>query len=165
VEGRPLDEAQLIARARQGDEEAYAALVKQHSDLAFRIAYQTRSGSLPVPTPVSAAAWTPWSPITAEAKRIAYGAAAISPDDRTLYSLGDLGVSAIDTRTLTVRRSLVTTTHLISLTLSPDGRWLYAATADSTAPLLQVDTEGGGWTSIAGSNQPLEVLHVVTGAS
>jgi DNA-binding beta-propeller fold protein YncE len=127
-------------------------------------AYQTRSGSLPVPTPVSAAAWTPWSPITAESKRITYGAAAISPDDRTLYSLGDLGVSAIDTRTLTVRRSLVTTTHLISLTLSPDGRWLYAATADSTAPLLQVDTEGGGWTSIPGSNQPLEVLHVVTGA-
>jgi hypothetical protein len=59
----------------------------------------------------------------------------------------------------------VTTTHLISLMLSPDGRWLYAATADSTAPLLQVDTEGGGWTSIAGRNQPLEVLHVVTGAS
>jgi DNA-binding beta-propeller fold protein YncE len=127
-------------------------------------AYQTRSGSLPVPTPASAAAWTPWSPITAEAKRIAYGAAAISPDDRTLYSLGDLGVSAIDTRTLTVRRSLVTSAHLISLTLSPDGRWLYAATADSTAPLLQVDTENGGWTSIAGSNQPLDVLHSATGA-
>jgi hypothetical protein len=128
-------------------------------------AYQTRSGSLPVPTPASAAAWTPWSPITAEAKRIAYGAAAISPDDRTLYSLGDLGVSAIDTRTLTVRRWLVTTAHLISLTLSPDGRWLYAATADSTAPLLQIDTKSGGWTSIAGSNQPLDVLHIVTGAS
>jgi RNA polymerase sigma-70 factor (ECF subfamily) len=39
VEGRPLDEAQLIARARQGDEEAYAALVTYHSDLAFRTAY------------------------------------------------------------------------------------------------------------------------------
>jgi RNA polymerase sigma factor (sigma-70 family) len=39
VEGRPLDEAQLIARARRGDEEAYAALVTHHSDLAFRIAY------------------------------------------------------------------------------------------------------------------------------
>jgi hypothetical protein len=127
-------------------------------------AYHTRSGSLPVPTPVSAAAWTPWSPITAEAKRIAYGAAAISPDDRTLYSLGDLGVSAIDTRTLTIRRSLVPTMHLISLTLSSDGRWLYAATADSTAPLLQIDTKSGGWTSIAGSNQPLDVLHVVSGA-
>jgi len=39
VEGRPLDEAELIARARQGDEEAYAALVTHHSDLAFRTAY------------------------------------------------------------------------------------------------------------------------------
>jgi DNA-binding beta-propeller fold protein YncE len=127
-------------------------------------AHQTRSGSLPVPTPVAAAAWTPWSPITAEAKRIAYGAAAISPDDRTLYSLGELGVSAIDTATLRVRRSLVTTMPLISLTLSPDGGQLYAASADSTAPLLQVDTEDGGWTSVAGSEQPLDVLHVVTGA-
>jgi RNA polymerase sigma factor (sigma-70 family) len=39
VEGRPLDEAELIARARRGDEEAYAALVAQHSDIAFRTAY------------------------------------------------------------------------------------------------------------------------------
>jgi RNA polymerase sigma-70 factor (ECF subfamily) len=39
VEGRPLDEAELIARARRGDEEAYAALVTRHSDVAFRIAY------------------------------------------------------------------------------------------------------------------------------
>jgi RNA polymerase sigma-70 factor (ECF subfamily) len=39
VEGRPLDETELIARARRGDEEAYAALVTQYSDLAFRIAY------------------------------------------------------------------------------------------------------------------------------
>jgi RNA polymerase sigma-70 factor (ECF subfamily) len=39
VEGRPLDEAQLIARARDGDEEAYAVLVTRYSDLAFRTAY------------------------------------------------------------------------------------------------------------------------------
>jgi RNA polymerase sigma-70 factor (ECF subfamily) len=39
VEGRPLNEAELIARARRGDEEAYAALVTHHSDLAFRTAY------------------------------------------------------------------------------------------------------------------------------
>jgi hypothetical protein len=125
-------------------------------------AYQTRNGPLPVPTPASAAAWTPWGPITAEAKRIAYGAAAISPDDRTLFSLGELGVSVIDTATLTVRRSLAAAEPVISLTLSPDGRWLNAATVDSTTPLLQIDTQDGGWTSIAGSNQPLDVLHVVT---
>lgn len=39
MEGRPLDETELIARARRGDEEAYAALVTRHSDLAFRTAY------------------------------------------------------------------------------------------------------------------------------
>ena len=39
MEGRPLDEAELIARARRGDEEAYAALIERHSDLAFRTAY------------------------------------------------------------------------------------------------------------------------------
>ena len=81
-------------------------------------AYQIRSGSLAVPTPASAAAWTLWGPITAEAKRIAYGAGAISPDDRTLYSLGELGVSVIDTATLSVRRSLAATEPVISLTLS-----------------------------------------------
>jgi len=129
-------------------------------------AYQTRSGTLPVPTlaPAAAAAWMPWSPITAEAKRVTYGAAALSPDDRMLYSIGDLGVMAIDTGTLTARRSLVPTTPLISLALSPDGRWLYAATADTTAPLLQIDTQDGSWASIAGSIQPLDVLRIVTGA-
>lgn len=141
---------------------ANGAVVEMPVDAAF----QTRSGTLPVPTPASAAAaaWTPWTPITAEAKRVVYGAAALSPDDRTLYSIGNLGVTAIDTATLTVRRSLLSTMPLISLTLSPDGRWLYAATADTTGPLLQIDTQNGSWTSIAGSVQPLDVLHIVTGA-
>jgi len=102
----------------------------------------------------------PWSAVTAQAKRIAYGAAAISPDDRTLYSLGELGISVIDTATLSIRRWLVPTKPVISLTLSPDGRLLYAATADSTTPLLQVDTEHDGWAAIMGSSQPVDVIHV-----
>jgi DNA-binding beta-propeller fold protein YncE len=137
---------------------ANGALVEMPVDAA----YHTRNGSLAVPTPAAAALWTPWGSITAEAKRIAYGAAAISPDDRTLYSLSELGISVIDTATLSARRSLVPTTPVISLTLSPDGRRLYAATADTTTPLLQIDTQDGRWTSIGGSNQPLDVLHVVT---
>jgi hypothetical protein len=135
---------------------ANGALVEMPVDAA----YQTRSGSLPVPTPTSAAAWRPWSAVTAQAKRIAYGAAAISPDDRTLYSLGELGISVIDTATLSVRRWLVPTKPVISLTLSPGGRLLYVATADSTTPLLQIDTERDGWASITGSSQPLDVVHV-----
>lgn len=40
MEGRPLDdEAQLVDRARRGDEEAYAELVQRHAELAFRTAY------------------------------------------------------------------------------------------------------------------------------
>jgi RNA polymerase sigma-70 factor (ECF subfamily) len=39
VEGRPLDEAELVDRARRGDQEAYAELVQRHADLAFRAAY------------------------------------------------------------------------------------------------------------------------------
>ena len=39
MEGRPLDEADLIARAARGDEEAYGQLVTRHSDLAFRTAF------------------------------------------------------------------------------------------------------------------------------
>ncbi len=39
MEGRPLDESELIDHAREGDVDAYAALVRRHQDLAFRAAY------------------------------------------------------------------------------------------------------------------------------
>jgi len=39
VEGRPLDEAELIERAREGDFGAYEVLVKTHSSIAQRTAY------------------------------------------------------------------------------------------------------------------------------
>jgi RNA polymerase sigma factor (sigma-70 family) len=39
VEGRPLDEAELVERARRGDGDAYGDLVQRYSDLAFRTAY------------------------------------------------------------------------------------------------------------------------------
>jgi RNA polymerase sigma-70 factor (ECF subfamily) len=38
VEGRPLDEAALIVRARDGDVDAYEQLMRAFSDLAFRAA-------------------------------------------------------------------------------------------------------------------------------
>ena len=40
VEGRPLDESELVERARNGDVNAYEALVQQYQELAFRVAYQ-----------------------------------------------------------------------------------------------------------------------------
>jgi RNA polymerase sigma factor (sigma-70 family) len=39
VVGRPLTEHELVERARGGDGTAYAALVREHQEIAFRIAY------------------------------------------------------------------------------------------------------------------------------
>src|SRR5215212_4965742 len=39
VVGRPLTEHELVERARGGDASAYAALVRDHEETAFRIAY------------------------------------------------------------------------------------------------------------------------------
>jgi RNA polymerase sigma factor (sigma-70 family) len=39
VEGRPLEEAELVEAARGGDVDAYAGLVERHRDVAFRTAY------------------------------------------------------------------------------------------------------------------------------
>ena len=39
VEGRPLEERELVRRARRGDDRAFAELVRMHQDIAFRVAY------------------------------------------------------------------------------------------------------------------------------
>jgi len=40
VEGRPLDDSALVERAKNGDVNAYEALVQNYQELAFRVAYQ-----------------------------------------------------------------------------------------------------------------------------
>jgi DNA-directed RNA polymerase specialized sigma24 family protein len=45
VEGRPLDEQELVERARGGDARAYETLVRTYQDLAFRTAYVIAGGS------------------------------------------------------------------------------------------------------------------------
>ena len=39
MEGRPLEESELVERAKRGDVEAYAGLVGRYQELAFRTAY------------------------------------------------------------------------------------------------------------------------------
>ena len=39
MEGRPLDESELVERARRGDHEAYGELVHAHQAIAFRTAF------------------------------------------------------------------------------------------------------------------------------
>ena len=38
VEGRPLEDAELARRAREGDDGAYEDLVKRYGQIAFRVA-------------------------------------------------------------------------------------------------------------------------------
>jgi RNA polymerase sigma factor (sigma-70 family) len=45
VEGRPLDEQELVEQARGGDARAYEVLVRNYQDLAFRTAYVIAGGS------------------------------------------------------------------------------------------------------------------------
>jgi RNA polymerase sigma factor (sigma-70 family) len=45
VEGRPLDESQLVERARRGDHEAYSELVHAYQGIAFRTAYLIAGGA------------------------------------------------------------------------------------------------------------------------
>jgi RNA polymerase sigma factor (sigma-70 family) len=39
VEGRPLEDAELVRRAREGDDDAYGDLVKRYGPIAFRVAW------------------------------------------------------------------------------------------------------------------------------
>jgi RNA polymerase sigma factor (sigma-70 family) len=39
VEGRPLEDAELARRAREGDDDAYEQLVKRYGQIAFRVAW------------------------------------------------------------------------------------------------------------------------------
>jgi RNA polymerase sigma-70 factor (ECF subfamily) len=39
VEGRPLEDAELARRAREGDDDAYELLVKRYGEIAFRVAW------------------------------------------------------------------------------------------------------------------------------
>ena len=46
MEGRPLDDSELIERSREGDRDAFGELVRRYQAVAFRIAYAiTRSAA------------------------------------------------------------------------------------------------------------------------
>jgi RNA polymerase sigma-70 factor, ECF subfamily len=45
VEGRPLAEAELVARAQRGDERAFEELIRPYEEIAFRVAYLITGGA------------------------------------------------------------------------------------------------------------------------
>lgn len=125
-------------------------------EMAADSPYQTRQATFPVPTPTSAAAWTPWTPVTVQAKRQVDGAAAISFDDHTLYSIGDAGVFVVDAARLRLTGSLLSKQALSSLILSGDGQRLYATSVDGA--VLQVDVSTGRWASVTAGGAAVSVL-------
>jgi hypothetical protein len=151
-----------LAASHDG-QSVYAANAANGAVIAMPLAspWQARRASLPVSSPVTQSAWTPWSTITAEAKRIAYGAAAISPDDRTLYSISGHGLVAIDTANLRIARILLPGQALSSVLVSPDGGHIYVVRTESGPAVIQLDIQSGNWVSLAGVDAPVAVLRVV----
>ena len=49
MEGRPLEERELVLRAQRGDEGAFAELVRAHQEIAFRVAYLITGNRAPTP--------------------------------------------------------------------------------------------------------------------
>jgi len=130
-------------------------------DITAAPPFAARTGTLPTPSPSpSPAAWSPFGVTSADAKRLLLGGSLISPDDRTLYAAGDNGVAVIDTRALTLRRTLLADQPPESLALSADGRWLYVVSAAPSGGLYQVDTTTGAVVSIPQYSDVSGVLRV-----
>ena len=122
--------------------------------------WEAQQASFPVPRPQAReSSWLPSAPVTAQAKRLVFGAAVLSRDDRTLYGIGDLGIFAVDTATLKpAGPQLLAKLPLTSLALSADGEQLYATSLDTSTPLVQVDRRSGAWAAITAAGRPLSVL-------
>jgi hypothetical protein len=103
-----------------------------------------------------------WLVPVAEAKRIAIGGAALSPDGATLYTLAERGLLAIDTRDLTLRARLAGDLPLDSVALSADGARLYVVSAERRQILRLDAASGAELGSVAGASRPWGVLRVMT---
>ena len=89
---------------------------------------------------------------SADAKGARIGGAALSPDGRTLFALGNTGIVAIDTATLKVRSRILDGESIESIRLSTDGHWLYAASGEK---LWQINPATGAIAGqIKGSSNP-----------
>ena len=60
VEGRPLEEGELVLRAQRGDEGAFAELVRAHQEIAFRVAYLVTGSAAKRRTPSRTGSLKAW---------------------------------------------------------------------------------------------------------
>jgi hypothetical protein len=73
-----------------------------------------------------------WLAPSVAAKSPVLHSAALAPDGRMLYVLGDRGVLVLDTTTLSIRQRLAPDARFISLAVSPDNARLYTANEQAT---------------------------------
>jgi len=93
----------------------------------------------------------------AEAKGPRIGGAALSPDGRTLYTMADVGVVAIDTATLKVRARYLGPWQPDTMRMSTDGKWLYVAES-SESKLWQIDPATGAVAELKSVVNPWALL-------
>ncbi len=121
-----------------------------------------RTATLPAPSamaPNLLARLAQWLAPTAEAKRILIGGAALSPDGRTLFALGEKGLLVINTSDLALRGRYLKDWALDSLALSPDGTRLYVVSAERSK-IVQLDPATGmSVAEIAGVSHPWGIWH------
>ena len=80
--------------------------------------------------------------VNADAKRFLVGGAVLSTDGRTLYTLGDNGIYAIDTTTLNLRHQFLLDVPLDSVVQSSDGRTLFASSSQQNK-VFRIDLGSG----------------------
>jgi hypothetical protein len=78
----------------------------------------------------------------AEAKGVHVSGAALSSDGRTLFALDNAGILAIDTATLKTRARYLGGGAIMSVRMSSDGRWLFAADIEHEQ-ILKIDPNTG----------------------
>jgi hypothetical protein len=86
---------------------------------------------------------------SADAKGPRIGGVALAADGRTLYTLADHGIVAIDTTTLKVRTRYLESFQPETMRLSSDGKWLYVAQSGKNK-LWQVDPTTGAVVEVKG---------------
>ena len=87
--------------------------------------------------------------LNAEAKRMLIGGAALSLDGNTLYAVGEDGVYVIDVSSFRLLKHVMAGAPLESVSLSPDGEWLFGSSNQRQQVLaLQLKTGASSKTSV-----------------